>query len=853
MILRALFLRPTMRRPARFAATIGGVALGIAAVVATVAGSRSAVAALTEDVTALAGETTLEITRAGSVDELVMAELAPFCASWSVVPILGEIAHLPELREIVRVIGFDPLGETRTEERFGVGSNASDRGSASVLEELLRGPTALVSRSLAEACSLERGDSFEILVRGKRVALHVAGLVDAPGTSAGGGLTVFVDIALAQELFGRIGELDRIVLRPRATIDLQQEQAALAAALSPGYVVSEPFQRAAETRRMVAALDFNLSALSGVSILVGIVLVATALATSVVQRRERIALLRSLGASRGQLARAILVESLAIGFAGGAAGVGLGWLGSRAALAGVRGSFASIAPSGPAGGIVFDPVWIALGIALGVAASVVAGLLPLREALRTPPIQGLRGERAESVTPGLQLARAAVVLALVAAAIGFCRLPALGDRPVWALCAALCLLAVQLVLAPPIVDLLAALRIDRLLGASRPPMRLARASLEAGRRRAAWAAGAVGVAMALAVSMTVMIGSFRRTLVEWNAAALRSDLYVQPLEGSNGVSAGRLDPEVEGVARELFGALAVDAFVTAEATYSGQAVTLAGADFAVAERVSAIPFVDRRPAPEVFHEALESASCVVNESFALRFGVARGDRIPIETNGTTIDRAIAGVYRSYSHPMGLVVIDRAPFTALHPSAAPESLGIYLPDGRTPIEARAALLERLGSRFAIEVLPNAELREKVLGVFDRTFAVTDALRLVASAVAVIAVVTVLFALVHERARELALVRVLGASRAQLLAMVAFEGGLLGAAGALGGLVIGLAVGWVLVKIVNVQSFGWTLAFLPPWGAILLTVLAAFAAALAASLAPAFRALRLVPAEVLREEG
>ncbi len=142
---------------------------------------------------------------------------------------------------------------------------------------------------------------------------------------------------------------------------------------------------------------------------------------------------------------------------------------------------------------------------------------------------------------------------------------------------------------------------------------------------------------------------------------------------------------------------------------------------------------------------------------------------------------------------------------------------------------------------------------MLAVFERTFAVTGALRLVACVVAVIAVLTVLFALVSERRRELALARVLGASRVQVLAIVVFQGGILGAAGILGGALVGLAVGWLLVRVVNVQSFGWTLVFLPPWRAIGLTLLAALAAALAAGLAPAVRALRLVPAEVLREDG
>jgi hypothetical protein len=463
MILRALFVRPTLRRPARFAATIGGVALGVAAVVSTFAGSRSAVATLAEDVTALAGEQTLEIARAGGLGESVMHSLAPFCSRWNVVPLVEEIAHLPALGEVVRGIGFDPIVETRTEERLGK-EGADTLETPESLEEFLREPRTLL-RARSRELHVARGDALLILARGKRCELRVAGIFDVDASRAGAERALFVDIALAQELFGRVGELDRIVLRPRATLDFAREKAALSAALPPEYVVREPELRAEESRRMVSALDFNLRALSGVSVLVGLVLVATALATSVVQRRERIALLRSLGASRSQLAVAIFVESLAIGLAGGALGVLLGWLGSRAALAGVRGSYprsfraarrrtsssilrgscsaslsAPVPPPlrrcCPCGGAPHSADPRPAGTARGGRDRA----LPARACRH--PARAFAGRSASRACPARR-----------SAAVGAC--------------SALCLLASLIVLAPPIVDGLALARIDRLLGPSR--------------------------------------------------------------------------------------------------------------------------------------------------------------------------------------------------------------------------------------------------------------------------------------------------------------------------------------------------------------------------------------------------
>jgi len=167
-------------------------------------------------------------------------------------------------------------------------------------------------------------------------------------------------------------------------------------------------------------------------------------------------------------------------------------------------------------------------------------------------------------------------------------------------------------------------------------------------------------------------------------------------------------------------------------------------------------------------------------------------------------------------------------------------------------ARTALAAALGGRFAVELLNNREGRAEVLQVFERTFAVTVALQVISSVVAGIAVVTVLGALVRERRRELAVVRVLGGSRGQLFLLVLGQALLLGLAGAFGGLVVGIVVGWVLVAVVNLQSFGWTLDFVVP-GSLLPTALVVLPACVLAGLFPALLALRSSPRESLYANG
>jgi len=385
------------------------------------------------------------------------------------------------------------------------------------------------------------------------------------------------------------------------------------------------------------------------------------------------------------------------------------------------------------------------------------------------------------------------------------------------------------------------------------PLRLAVAALAAGRRRASWAAGAVGVAVALAVAIGTMVHSFRATVVDWANQGLRADVWVRPLAATTGVQVGRLDPEVVRTAERLFGIRVIDPFHTAEATMRGQSVTLAAGAFPVVARRGGVSFRDGRDSRDVFAAALRHHAAVINEPFANRFGVKEGDTIFLRVPGGDLVRTVEAVFFDYSHQQGMVVIDRKDFLSVYPDDGPSELALFLPPGEDPAAARDKLLQALGGRFLVEALLNRELRAEVVRIFDRTFAITRALQAVAVAVAVLAVLTVLFALLGERRRDLALLRAVGGSRAQVAAVVAAQAALLGLTGAAGGLAIGLAIGLVLVKVVNLQSFGWTLRFLPPWPALATTALMVTIACLVAGLAPALAAARMHPSEDLREEG
>lgn len=845
MILRSLWLRPTMAHPIRALLTVLGVAIGVASVLSTILASRAAVASLGSDVEVLAGGARLEVTRPGGVAVEDLEALRPVCDEALLVPVVEGAALAPALGDIVRLLGVDLLLDREVrpiELEVGDGSLEAAR------DAMLLADGVAISRSLADELSLGIGDSLDLVVQARECSLEVAALVEPERFGSVWDRVVLLDVALAQELLGRLDRVDRIELMPRAELELEPFAARVRELLPPTYRIRPASERREEGERMVRALEFNLTALAGVSVLVGIVLVATTLATSVVQRRAQIALLRSLGASSAQVARAVVIEAAAIGVAGGAIGVLLGWVGARAAVASVRATVATVVEGVVAGTVQLNPIWILAGLALGLLASVAAAVLPLREALRTPPLQGLRTQHSDSATRPWK-GRVLTLAGLVGAAIVFVNLPPVGDRPVWALIAALCILSTLLVLAGPLVDLFARVHPASLGSGAGVPVRLAQAALEAGRGRAAWAAGAVGMAVGLAVAMTTMVGSFRKSVVDWTRQAMPSDLFVRPLATDTGALAGRIDPEVVSIARRELGDEAVDPFHQSQAYYRDQPILLGGAAFDVVAHEGGVPFLDGRSSREVFAQAVLTGGVVANEPFARRFDVSAGDRVRVETPGGTIAREVVGVYRDYSGHMGRVVLDLPDYLAHYPDEGPQSVSVFLPPAADVSSARTRLATALEGRFAVEILDNREVRAEVLEVFERTFAITIALQLISSVVAGIAVVAVLGALIHERKRELAVVRVLGGSQRQLFGLVLGEALLLGLAGTLGGLVVGVVVGYVLVTVVNLQSFGWSLQFVLP-GSLLGTLLIVVPACLLSGLIPAFLSLRTPPREALR---
>jgi putative ABC transport system permease protein len=256
--------------------------------------------------------------------------------------------------------------------------------------------------------------------------------------------------------------------------------------------------------------------------------------------------------------------------------------------------------------------------------------------------------------------------------------------------------------------------------------------------------------------------------------------------------------------------------------------------------------------PEALWERVKAGAVLVSEPFAFHHRLpSRGGTVALHTDRGLQSFPVAGVFYDYATERGLVLVARNVYERYWDDRGVSSLGVYVAPGHA-VDAVVDELRRILAGTALQVTPNRALRTRALQVFDRTFAVTQALRLLAVIVAFIGVWSALLALQVERTRELATLEVLGLDQRQMWGLTVIETGLMGAVAGLLSLPMGSLLAFILVNVINVRSFGWTMHLeADPW--IYAQALAvSVTAAVLASVYPLLRLRRRSLAAALRAE-
>ena len=240
---------------------------------------------------------------------------------------------------------------------------------------------------------------------------------------------------------------------------------------------------------------------------------------------------------------------------------------------------------------------------------------------------------------------------------------------------------------------------------------------------------------------------------------------------------------------------------------------------------------------------------MVSEPLARRQRLRVGARLALDTPSGRREYEIAGVYRDYSSDRGYAVMDRSVYLADFRDSLVSTYALFVAPDAERGQVGAAVRREFGPGELIRVTDTRAIREEVRRVMRRTFAVTDALEIVAAIVALLSVLGTLAALVLERTRDIGVLRAIGAARTQIVRALLLEGALLALAGLVLGGLTGSLLSAVLVHVLNRESFGWTLTLATPWARTLTLAAILFGAALLAAVPPARRAAGIAPREAM----
>jgi putative ABC transport system permease protein len=906
LILLKTALRDSLRRPWLTGLMIFSVAVGVAVVVAIDLANASAARAFNLSTEAVVGRATHQIIGGPrGVDEAVYRELRVIQGYRLSAPLVDGYASALEMdRQTMHVLGVDPFAEAPFRNYFSPKSNVqyptsnlqppitnyqlpnSNSPLDAFAQFYTRAGAALISEASAKRHGVKLGDTLTLRVDMQTKQAVIVGFLRPPDEASERALEglMLTDIATAQELFNMQGRLSRIDL-----IASEEMAKAITTRLPQGLTLIPASEQANTVTQLTAAFQLNLTAFSLLALVVGMFLIYNTVMFSVVQRRRTLGILRSLGVTGQDLFRLVLFEATLLGAIGSLIGLALGVLLGRAAVALVTQTINDLYFSVTVNSVEVQPFTLVKGVVLGIGSALLAAVLPAAEAANVPPMTTLQRSdleaRVRRALPRLTQIGFAMFL-LGAALISFIQ------SSVIASFVGIFVGLFGVVLMVPLITIWLMRLTTRTVGRMGLLPRMAARTVTNALSRTSIAIAALMVAVSVTIGVTVMIASFRATVGVWLDATLLADIYVSSPQSSSN-RAVTIDPSLVQRIANVPGIRSIE-------TYRN--VTVHSPDLG-AVRLNAVTATKRRGAtvyrwaigtPDQVWDAVEQGAVVVTEPFANRHGISvpssmsnvqrptSNDQSPNPANNTATSNPrlptpnsqlpithyplptvqlltdkgvrafpVVAISYDYSSDQGAIVMHLDTYrqnwndhdiSSVAAFVAPEADAKQIEDA-----VRAAL-----SGAGVRVQSNKALREVALVIFDRTFAITSALRIVAIVVAFIGILSALMALQLERTRELGTLRAAGMTLPQLWRLTLMETGLMGATAGLLAMPTGLALSAVLIYVINLRSFGWTIFFSPVPEVYLQALIVSVFAALCAGVYPMWRMGKMEVAAALRSE-
>ena len=814
--------------PVLYSLTVLGVALGVASVISIRILNQSAIASFAAGVRTIGGGVAdIVVTGKGATlpDEVYprVRGTPGVVAAWPVFETTVSIEGRPDT--FVQLLGVDLFAPARD---FRDALSGPSPGA----EDVRRRGRVAVTPELATTMGWAVGDRFEVRHGAHVRALRVGAFIDLRRWGGSGSRrAVVTDIAEAQSLFGGAGTLHRIGVKAAEGVDLAALAARIEGGLGGRVDAVTPSERTGQARQLLGAFRLNLTALSLVSLLVGTFLVFSSMRACLVWQRREFGVLRSLGSTPAQVLALILGEAALLGVMGVAIGIFAGYWTAIWNLDAVSSTLTNIYMLREIESLEVSGGTLALAAFAGLGGALSGTLLPALDVWRRDTRTLLDTFPAQSAGTAGARVLFRLGLVLVTGAVAWYWLAGWRWRPAGFVLATAVLLCLPL-LAPWLVQ--------RLTGRVRVPdfgFRYGVRSLGATLTNTSFSVSSLAMAVCLLVGITLLVESFRETLVRWVNRSLRADVYVTAAAGTRPGPDATLSPQL---VERLAGGPQVESVDPLRRLFlrvGGRRVAVVGVDLNRSAEQRRLAFLS---GDDAVGRALRDRGVLIGEPLSRSASVTVGDVVEIEGPEGPVRLPVSGIYRDYTEG-GSVTMDLG-LMAENLGAGPlTSIALHLRPG-ADAEAAAAGIESRSPSGSLRVRSNRRLKEDVLHIFDQTFAVTRILQVMSLIIAACAITLTLLVAAQEKASEIALYRTLGAFRRQVFLLFVSKGTAMAFLGLALGYTGGLGLGVILIFVIQKSYFGWSIEWTWPWLPLAGEALAIVCAAVLASLYPAFKASR-----------
>ena len=848
----SLALKSLWARRVRALTTTLAVVIGVAFVAGTYILTDTTFAAFDEIFEDSLAKTDVVITAREEVRQET-GEVPSFGAA-----ILPKVKRVPGARVTVGQI-FTP-GAFFDEENEQIGTKFAPKFITSLLPKDLETQTyeegrpprnareASLDQSAAEEAGLEVGDTLKLASVERLAAYRIVGLTRLGEASWGGASVAGLILPEAQRITDKRGEFDQILIAAEEGVSEAVLQRRVDRVTPPSVRVETAEQNAERNSDQIRAdlgfLRIALFVFAFVALFVGAFLIFNTFSITVAQRIKEFGMLRTLGASRGQILGSVVVEALAIGLLGAL----LGLLGGYGIAVGLNALFVAIGIDLPTTALVTETRTVVVSLLIGIGVTLVSSFIPALRATHVPPIAALLAiELPRSRRRGLVNAALAVLLGLAGLAMVLAGL--FGDADGGGAAGLIGAGAVAVLLgvslfSPRLVRPLASLAGRPLELLRRLTGRLARENTQRNPSRTAVTAAALMIGLAVVAFVTVFAAGIKSSIATAVDESFQGELVLQNTDGFSPIS-----PRAADVAEEVSG---VGLVSTLRAT---QAKLLNGEGRKL--RVSALD----RDADEVLNidwteggpgtlRSLGDREVILDKSFASGNGFELGDEARFLTQiGARPRLRVVGEFEDKAELFGGAIVTQR----LMATAFDQSDDIFdfvkLAPGAHPGAVQARLSKAMDREFPIvEVRNQQELKENQEEQINQLLGLIYALLALAVIVSLFGIANTLALSIHERTRELGMLRAIGMSRRQVRTMIRYEAVITALIGALLGMVIGVIFAALIAQPLKDEGF----ALSYPVGQLAaMLVFSAFAGVIAA-IGPARRASRLNVLEALHYE-